>query len=67
MTDIQEALQALRSRFPRWAFLYDPFAHQWIALRGRKVLFTAPTPQQLANRVTHTQNQRRSPRPQPRR
>lgn len=67
MTDIQGALRELRTRFPRWAFLYDPFAHQWVALRGRKTLFTADTPQQLAARVTHTQNHPRPPRPQPRR
>jgi hypothetical protein len=66
MTTTPEALQALRQRFPRWAFLYDPFACQWIALRGRKTTLTAATPQQLADRVTYAQS-RRIRRPQPRR
>lgn len=35
MTQAHLYLQALRERFPTWAFLYDPFADRWFALHGR--------------------------------
>jgi hypothetical protein len=62
MITIPEALHALRQSFPSWAFLHDPFAHQWIALRGRRTILTAATPKELADRVAYTQTRPTTPR-----
>lgn len=66
MTQVRLYLQALRERFPTWAFLYDPFANRWFALHGRKTTLTAATAEELAAQVTHFQTHPRPTRPQPR-
>lgn len=47
------SLRTLRAQFPTWAFLFDPFAHRWVALHGRKTTLTADTAAELASRVMH--------------
>jgi hypothetical protein len=66
MTTTPPALQAIRERFPTWAFLYNPFADQWIALRGRGTTLAAFTAEELADHVIYAQS-RPTTRPQPRR
>jgi hypothetical protein len=61
------ALHALRERFPDWAFLYNPFAYRWFALRGRETTLTADTAEELAAHVECFRSGRPLVRPQPRR
>ncbi|MFC6083220.1 hypothetical protein [Sphaerisporangium aureirubrum] len=67
MSDTPSALRALRKRFPRWAFLYNPFTYRWHALHGRTTTLIADTPQELAERIVRHQVRQRLTRPQPRR
>jgi hypothetical protein len=41
----------LRARFPRWGILFDPLESVWIAVRGKKTLVAASTPETLTERV----------------
>ncbi|WP_157570583.1 hypothetical protein [Microtetraspora malaysiensis] len=47
------SLHTLRERYPTWAFLYDPFALRWFALRGRSITVVADTAEELATRIKH--------------
>jgi hypothetical protein len=43
--------RTLRARFPRWGILFDPLERVWIAVRGKKTLVAASSPQALGERV----------------
>jgi hypothetical protein len=43
--------RSLRARFPRWGILFDPIERVWVAVRGRRLLVAASSPQALADRV----------------
>ncbi|MFC0037286.1 hypothetical protein [Actinomadura rayongensis] len=40
-------LARLRRDFPHWAFMYDPLASVWVAVRGRARIEVARNPEQL--------------------
>lgn len=42
-------LARLRSTHPDWAFVYDPFAPRWVAVRGRHEVLDARTAFELAD------------------
>ena len=46
-----EDIQKLRARFPRWGILFDPLESVWVAVRGKKTLVAASTPETLTERV----------------
>ncbi len=41
----------LRARFPRWGILFDPLESVWIAVRGRRTLVPASSPEKLTEQV----------------
>lgn len=41
----------LRARFPRWGILFDPLESVWVAVRGKRTLVAASTPETLGERV----------------
>ena len=41
----------LRARFPRWGILFDPLESVWIAVRGRRTLFAASSPEKLTEQL----------------
>jgi hypothetical protein len=41
----------LRARFPRWGILFDPLESVWIAVRGKRTLVAASSPQKLSEQV----------------
>jgi hypothetical protein len=41
----------LRARFPRWGILFDPLESVWIAVRGKRTLVAASSPQKLTEQV----------------
>ncbi len=41
----------LRARFPRWGILFDPLESVWIAVRGRRTLVAASSPEKLTAQV----------------
>ena len=41
----------LRARFPRWGILFDPLQSMWIAVRGKRTLVAASSPQKLTEQV----------------
>ncbi len=43
--------RALRARFPRWGILFDPLESVWVAVRGKRTLVAASTPETLTERV----------------
>jgi len=43
--------RALRARFPRWGILFDPLERVWVAVRGKRTLVAASTPETLTERV----------------
>jgi len=46
-----EDTRKLRARFPRWGILFDPLESVWVAVRGKKTLVAASTPETLTERV----------------
>jgi hypothetical protein len=46
-----EDARKLRARFPRWGILFDPLESVWVAVRGKKTLVAASTPETLTERV----------------
>lgn len=46
-----EDTRRLRARFPRWGILFDPLESVWVAVRGKKTLVAASTPETLTERV----------------
>jgi hypothetical protein len=51
--DAQAADEArkLRARFPRWGILFDPLESVWIAVRGKRTLVAASSPEKLTEQV----------------
>ena len=43
--------RTLRARFPRWGILFDPMESVWIAVRGRRTLVAASSPEKLTEQV----------------
>ena len=41
----------LRARFPRWGILFDPMESVWIAVRGKRMLVAASSPEKLTEQV----------------
>ena len=40
-----EQTRRLRARFPRWGILFDPLESVWVAVRGRRTLVAASSPE----------------------
>jgi hypothetical protein len=43
--------RTLRARFPRWGILFDPLESVWIAVRGKRTLVAASSPEKLTEQV----------------
>ena len=41
----------LRARFPRWGILFDPLEGVWVAVRGKRMLVAASSPEKLSEQV----------------
>jgi hypothetical protein len=41
----------LRARFPRWGILFDPLESVWVAVRGRRTLVAASSPEKLTEQL----------------
>ena len=41
----------LRARYPRWGILFDPLESVWIAVRGKRTLVAASSPEKLTEQV----------------
>jgi len=41
----------LRARYPRWGILFDPMESVWIAVRGKRTLVAASSPEKLTEQV----------------
>ena len=41
----------LRARFPRWGIMFDPLESVWIAVRGKRTLVAASSPEKLTEQV----------------
>ena len=41
----------LRARFPRWGILFDPLESMWVAVRGKRTLVAASSPEKLTEQV----------------
>ena len=41
----------LRARFPRWGIMFDPVERVWVAVRGKRTLVAASSPQKLTEQV----------------
>lgn len=41
----------LRARFPRWGIMFDPVARMWVAVRGKRTLVAASSPEKLTAQV----------------
>jgi hypothetical protein len=46
-----DQIRNLRARFPRWGILFDPLESVWVAVRGKRTLVAASTPESLTDRV----------------
>lgn len=49
--DVETLLAPLRSAFPQWGIIHDPFTGLWIAVRGRTRIEVAPTAAALYERL----------------
>ena len=43
--------RTLRARFPRWGILFDPLESMWVAVRGKRTLVAASSPEKLTEQV----------------
>jgi hypothetical protein len=41
----------LRAKFPRWGILFDPLESVWVAVRGKRTLVAASSPEKLTEQV----------------
>jgi hypothetical protein len=41
----------LRARFPGWGILFDPLERVWVAVRGKRTLLAASSPEKLTEQV----------------
>ena len=46
-----EQTRRLRARFPRWGILFDPLESMWVAVRGKRTLVAASSPEKLTEQV----------------
>lgn len=46
-----EQTRRLRAKFPRWGILFDPLESVWVAVRGKRTLVAASSPEILGERV----------------
>jgi hypothetical protein len=46
-----EDIRKLRDRFPRWGILFDPLESVWVAVRGKRTLVAASSPEKLTEQV----------------
>src|SRR5207249_11516149 len=46
-----EDTRKLRARFPRWGILFDPLESVWVAVRGKRTLVAASSPEKLTEQV----------------
>jgi hypothetical protein len=44
-------IRKLRAKFPRWGILFDPLESVWIAVRGKRPLVAASSPEKLTQQV----------------
>ena len=50
-THVADDTRKLRARFPRWGILFDPLESVWVAVRGRRTLVAASSPEKLSEQV----------------
>jgi hypothetical protein len=43
--------RTLRARFPKWGILFDPMSNVWVAVRGKRTLVAASSPEKLTEQV----------------
>ena len=43
--------RTLRARFPKWGILFDPMENVWVAVRGKRMLVAASSPEKLTEQV----------------
>jgi len=43
--------RTLRTRFPRWGIMFDPVESMWVAVRGKRTLVAASSPEKLTEQV----------------
>ena len=46
-----EDMRRLRARFPRWGIVFDPLESMWVAVRGKRTLVAASSPEKLTEQV----------------
>src|SRR5262250_1225211 len=46
-----DGTRSLRARFPRWGILFDPLESVWVAVRGKRMLVAASSPEKLTEQV----------------
>ena len=44
-------IRRLRARFPRWGIVFDPVERVWVAVRGKRTLVAASSPEKLTDQV----------------
>jgi hypothetical protein len=44
-------IRRLRARFPRWGIVFDPVERVWVAVRGKRTLVAASSPDKLTEQV----------------
>ena len=44
-------MRKLRARFPRWGIVFDPLESMWVAVRGKRTLVAASSPEKLTEQV----------------
>jgi hypothetical protein len=44
-------MRRLRTRFPRWGIVFDPLESMWVAVRGKRTLVAASSPEKLTEQV----------------
>jgi hypothetical protein len=44
-------MRRLRARFPRWGIVFDPLESMWVAVRGKRTLVAASSPEKLTGQV----------------
>ena len=49
--DTADDTRKLRARFPRWGIVFDPLEKVWIAVRGKRTLVAASSPEKLTEQV----------------
>ncbi len=50
-THAADDTRKLRARFPLWGILFDPLESMWVAVRGKRTLVAASSPEKLTEQV----------------